>query len=663
MTAVRPGLRRRSDHQLVLGIAGLVVTFVLAQAVPAGWPRAAVAAMGAAGFSFGALGRIGQALVAAPSRERLPWVLIGAAVGAWLVGRLVRSMFLIAEVSLASPSVADGADLVAAALFTAGFVAFLRGQRIAVYALILDAASVVFVMTAAIAFTVQDVFITEMASDPVSTITVVLYTLLYAAATAAGISALFAVPADASQRSQRLLVIGVGAVAIAYAISLPQYLHGTFVSGTLVDQLWMAGMLAISVGATSSIEDRSVHVEPRASHATLQFARMVLPAVVAALTAVLILLAEERRTEGIVDAAAALITIVLATRTGLALYANFRLSEIEGRRARQFEALYEVGLAAAGERSFEELLKLVVEQATSLSRTDGAMLALAEPDRRFVIRALHKGRLPQLRDSVGESLGGLSRAALETRDLVVADRYEDHPFSTRELHGIIQSAIAIPLVAHGEVIGSLAAYSATPRRFSSDTRRLVRLYAAQAAIAIANAQLLAETHRLARDDDLTGVMNRRSLMERLESEIHGATRHGDILAVVLCDVDGLKSVNDSAGHLAGNEVLMKVARVMRETVRAEDVVARFGGDEFVILLPRTGLLPAQALVGRIAARLRDEGYHWAGVEQPVPGVSFGIAWFPEDGRTADALIAAADERMYVEKARGRSRRETAAEGD
>jgi len=99
------------------------------------------------------------------------------------------------------------------------------------------------------------------------------------------------------------------------------------------------------------------------------------------------------------------------------------------------------------------------------------------------------------------------------------------------------------------------------------------------------------------------------------------------------------------------------------TVRAADTVFRFGGDEFVVLLPRTGLLPAQALVSRISARLRDETYHWAGAEQRVPRVSFGIAWFPEDGRTADALLAVADERMYDDKSRARDERRGAAEAD
>jgi diguanylate cyclase (GGDEF)-like protein len=660
---MRGAVRRGSDRQLLLGIGGLVLTFALEQIVPAGWPRSAVATLGWLGFSLGTLGRVGQALAASPRRDRMPWVLIGAGVVAWLVGMIVRGALLVAGVPVQSPTTADAAALLAAVLFLSGFVAFLRGQRIAVYSLVLDAAAVILVMIALIAFAVQDIFLGEMVEDPVATTTVVLYTVLYAAATGAALSALLGVPLDASRRTHTMLAIGIGLTALAYTLSLPQYLKGTFASGTLIDPMWMAGMLALSVAASASIEDRGARMAPRASHATIQFARMVLPAAVAAVTAALIVLSEGRRTGEIVDRAAAIITVILALRAGLALYANFRLGEDESRRARQFEALYEVGLAAAGERSVEDLLKLVVEQATSLSRTDGAMLALAEPDRRFVIRALHKGGLPQLRDSVGEPLAGISLGALETRDLLVAERYSGSRYGTAALHDVISSAIAIPLVAHGEVIGTLAAYSAVPRRFSNDTLRLVRLYAAQAAIAIANAQLLAETHRLARDDDLTGVMNRRSLMERFEGELHAATRHGDILAVIICDVDGLKSVNDSAGHLAGNEVLIRVARVIRESVRTEDVVARFGGDEFVVLLPRTGLLPAQALVGRMTTRLRDETYHWGGAENQVPRVSFGIAWFPEDGRTSDALLAVADERMYLDKSRGRASRDGAAEAD
>src|ERR1043166_3226768 len=122
-------------------------------------------------------------------------------------------------------------------------------------------------VVAAIAFAVQDLFLIEMSSDPVATTTALFYTILYAAATAAAFSALLAAPLDEPRRANVWILVGIGVVALSYMVSLPQYLHGTFVSGTLVDPLWMGGMLAISIGATASVEDRGLRGSPRvASH-------------------------------------------------------------------------------------------------------------------------------------------------------------------------------------------------------------------------------------------------------------------------------------------------------------------------------------------------------------------------------------------------------------
>jgi diguanylate cyclase (GGDEF)-like protein len=658
-------LALRSWRAGLVGVAGALAVYALEQLVPASWVRGAVASAAWLGLGLGAMVAAARAAGSTPGRERLPWVFVALAATAWTIGMLVRAAFLIADIAIPTPGLDDVTHLGAAALLIFGFIAMLRGQRLAIYALLLDSGAVVLLLLAAIALLLSSALASEMKQEPLVTTVVLLYAVLWSGATGAALSALWGSPTEQPRRAFAILVLGVALNALAFTLSLPVFLFGRFQAGTPLDLLWMLGMLAIGVSAGTWIEDRRTEPARLFSRDVVELSRLALPALTAVLAAGLVVVANLSNSgvEFFVDSAVAATMIVLAVRAGLALYTNWRLSEIERRRALQFEALYEVGLAAAGQRSLDELAKLVVEQATQLSRTDGAMLALAEPGNGFIIRALRPNPKLGLRDSVGEPLAGISIAAVETRDMVVAPRYAEHPQSTKPLHAAIASAIAVPLIAHGELVGTLAMYSATPRRFSSDTQRLVRLYAAQASIAVANARLLAETHRLARDDDLTNVLNRRSLMERLDAQMAEAARHGDIFAVALCDVDGLKSVNDTAGHLAGNEVLTKVAKLMRESVRAEDVVARFGGDEFVLLLPRTGLLPAQALVGRIEARLREETYHWAGRDHPLPSVSFGIAWFPEDGRTDDALLAVADERMYEDKARSRARREGASGAD
>ena len=657
---------RGAMPRYLAAVIGAALVFGVEQLLTDDFARCAVADFAWTAAAVGAIFGTARAVHASRGSDRMVWLLFCAGSVSWLVGQILRYLVDVGGLQMPSPLIADLGFMTAAPVWTIALVLLLRrhGQKLTLYALVLDVGAVVLTLGAAVTLFLATTLATDVARDPQASAVAVLYPLLYVAATAAALSAVWGMPQLEPRGAVTSLFLGLGLNALAFVLYLPANIEGTFTAGTPVDALWLVGIGAIGIAGAQWVEDREDGRNSRLSGAAVHLSRMVLPGVVAAACSFLLVYTDVQRVPArfadLIDGAVALTVLVLATRAGLALYTNWQLGERERRRAEELAILYDVGLATAGELSLEELASLIAREATALTGTDGAMVALAEKNQGFVVRAVHNAPALGLRSSVGEDLRGIALESLRTRDVVAASDYRDHPDSNPALHGIIASAIAAPLIAHGEIVGTLTAYLSRPRVFTEETRRLVRLYAAQAAIAIANAVLLAETRRLARDDDLTGVLNRRSLLERLEVQIADATRHGETFGVVLCDVDGLKGVNDTAGHLVGNEVLKTLARAMRQATRSEDVVARFGGDEFVLLLPRTGPLPAQAVVGRIAARLREERYMWAGHANELPRASFGIAWFPIDGRDADALISTADARMYEDKAGARMTRIAAA---
>jgi diguanylate cyclase (GGDEF)-like protein len=650
----------------VAAVIGAALVYGIEQLLTDDFARTAVADAAWTAAAIGAIFGTARAVRAARGNDRMVWLLFCAGSVSWLIGQLLRDASEIADLVAPSSLVVNLAFMTAAPLWTIALVLLLRqhGQRLTLYALVLDVGAVVLTIVAAVTLFLATTLASDLVRDPQGTAVAVLFPLVYVAATAAALSVVWGLPPREPRGAATSLFLGLGLNAVAFVLYLPANIAGTFKAGTPIDALWIVGLGAIGIAGAQWVEDREDGLDSRLSGAVIHLSRMVLPGAVAAACSFLLVYTDVLRVPAPIgdqiDDAIALTVLVLAVRAGLALHTNWQLGERERRRAEQLAVLYDIGLATAGELSLEELASLVAREATALTGTDGAMVALAEKEQGFIVRAVHNAPALGLRSSVGEDLRGIALETLRTRDVVVASVYRDHPDSNPALHDLIASAIAAPLVAHGEIVGTLTAYASRPHVFSDEVRRLVRLYAAQAAIAIANAALLAETRRLARDDDLTGALNRRSLLERLEEQIADATRHGETFGVVLCDVDGLKAVNDSAGHLVGNEVLRTLARAMRHATRAEDVVARFGGDEFVILLPRTGPLPARAIVGRIAARLREERYMWAGRANDLPRASFGIAWFPLDGRDADALISTADARMYEDKALARTTRITAA---
>ena len=148
---------------------------------------------------------------------------------------------------------------------------------------------------------------------------------------------------------------------------------------------------------------------------------------------------------------------------------------------------------------------------------------------------------------------------------------------------------------------------------------------------------------LAITDPLTGLANYRRLLEALDLEIGRSRRSGRSFAILLLDVDGLKSINDSHGHLAGNDALMRLANVLRANCRTTDIAGRYGGDEFMLILPDATSDATRNLVQRISEDLRNDR------RQPAVSVSTGAAMYPQDGEHVDRLIAAADRAMYRAK--------------
>jgi len=148
---------------------------------------------------------------------------------------------------------------------------------------------------------------------------------------------------------------------------------------------------------------------------------------------------------------------------------------------------------------------------------------------------------------------------------------------------------------------------------------------------------------LAVTDPLTGLANYRRLLDAFDSEVKRYGRTGRSFAVLLLDLDGLKKINDAHGHLVGSRALSRLAGILRIHCRDIDTAARYGGDEFVLVLPETDSEAAQRVAERISERLRNDD------EEPFLSVSTGTAIYPQDGRTIDELFCAADRTLYAAK--------------
>jgi len=184
---------------------------------------------------------------------------------------------------------------------------------------------------------------------------------------------------------------------------------------------------------------------------------------------------------------------------------------------------------------------------------------------------------------------------------------------------------------------------------------MANMFAEQLGLSVANLRLREALRDQSVRDALTGLFNRRYLEETLEREIRRAVRSEHVLGVLMLDLDRFKKFNDTFGHEAGDTVLRETAAFLRRSVRSEDIVCRFGGEEFVIILPLADLKATQARAERIRSKLRELTILHQGKAVGMVTVSVGVAELPQHGTTPKTLLEAADAALYRAKREGRDR--------
>lgn len=339
---------------------------------------------------------------------------------------------------------------------------------------------------------------------------------------------------------------------------------------------------------------------------------------------------------------------LFSTQAAMALQ-NARLYSLERRRSEQLEAINTIAQQMTVVLELKELLGKVCALIATSFKIEHVSIFLKEGEE--LVLSGQQGKLGLAADTRLPAQAGLWGRALNSGKTAI-----DHNVGAAGDYVSFEqgnrSRMSIPLISFGQSLGVLVLDSTQPNAFQATEQRTLESVADICATAIQNAWHVERVRQLAYIDGLTGIFNRRFFELRIAEEIERAKRFNTKLAVIMIDIDQFKRLNDEFGHLLGDEVLRQVSSIFSQHLRRIDVVCRFGGEEFSVLLPQTS--PEQAL--QVAEKLRRmvESWQFPGVPRPVT-ISAGASTFPEHGMSRDELVKAADRGLYAAKQSGRNK--------
>jgi len=342
------------------------------------------------------------------------------------------------------------------------------------------------------------------------------------------------------------------------------------------------------------------------------------------------------------------------------LYEKNQKDKVElDKMVRNLSILYNIGRAMTYIRDLKNLLKFILAQAVETTEAQKGSLMLYDPQiKRLVVRvvkglpdpkveeAINSGEMTCATFAIGEGIAGKVFKTL--KPMIVNSTENDDRYEARKSSNV-DSILCLPLIASEEPIGVINITNKVGGKgFTNQDLELLTALSNQAAISINTTSL----YEMAITDELTKIYIRRYFNIQLEKELKRAKRYGHPVSLAICDLDHFKAVNDTYGHQVGDEVLVAVAGILRASSRDIDTPARFGGEEFAVILPETGLEGARVMAERIRLAVADA---------KIPSlptsvtISIGVACYPEHADEFNSLIQTADEALYDAKHQGRNR--------
>ena len=316
-----------------------------------------------------------------------------------------------------------------------------------------------------------------------------------------------------------------------------------------------------------------------------------------------------------------------------------------------------LGLTGAGTTRDRHQAVLETLRATcQLVEAEGASFTLVDGRRASRTSLLESGA--QIVEEHPNPNEGLTRQVLLEGRAVVVNRPANDPRFWRSTDAPssleVRNALAAPIRLRHQNLAMLAAFNHQGRSgFSSHDAKMLQLLASCTGLVLENARLSSTLERIAITDELTQVYNYRFLKTALRREMQRAKRFRQPFALIMADVDNLKQYNDRFGHLRGSHLLRELAQILVAQVRGMDLVAKYGGDEFTVILPQTPRTGAIAVGERLRAAIAENTFPHC--QKGEITISLGLAMFPDDGIQPGNLIGASDTALYAAKQQGRNR--------